>query len=196
MVLSPMTSTQFPPVASSYPLSFQSTAASLPSLFARRPLFSMACSLFLQNTGVGWVSRMLLRDTRGGTPQKSPLGISMLQTLSCPERGMRRVPRCLRLCADSALSASRRCHLLWRATHHSALATESAALSFHILTNPLTGNPFLFISIQIPRVCGVQSSTPPPSIPSKILQAVEKKNVTHLVSCAPQSASHSCGRGS
>ena len=32
------------------------------------PLFSMACGLFLQNAGVGWASRMLLRDT-GGTPR-------------------------------------------------------------------------------------------------------------------------------
>src|SRR5216683_5823383 len=48
-----MTSTQFPSPATSYPLSFQSTAASLPSFLARRPLFSIACSLFSQNTRGG-----------------------------------------------------------------------------------------------------------------------------------------------
>src|SRR6266851_3254797 len=48
-----MTSTQLPPLATGYPLSFQSTAASLPSFFARRPLFSIACSLFSENTRVG-----------------------------------------------------------------------------------------------------------------------------------------------
>src|SRR5258708_25629895 len=42
--------------ATSYPLSFQSTGASLPSFFTRRPLFSIACSLFLQNTGGGGTS--------------------------------------------------------------------------------------------------------------------------------------------
>jgi hypothetical protein len=31
-----------------------------------RPLFSIACSLFSQNAGAGWASRMLLRDTGGG----------------------------------------------------------------------------------------------------------------------------------
>src|SRR5260370_23360146 len=44
--------------ATSYPLSFQSTAASLPSFFARRPLFSIACSLFSQNTRVGGTSTL------------------------------------------------------------------------------------------------------------------------------------------
>ena len=48
-----MSSTQSHSPATSYPLSFQSTAASLPSLFARRPLFSIACSLFSENTRVG-----------------------------------------------------------------------------------------------------------------------------------------------
>ena len=31
-------------------------------------LFSMTCGLFLQNAGVGWASRMLLRDTGGWVP--------------------------------------------------------------------------------------------------------------------------------
>src|SRR5258708_1492707 len=53
-----MTSTQFHSPATSYPLSFQSAAASLPSLFARRPLFSIACSLFSQNTRVGGTSTL------------------------------------------------------------------------------------------------------------------------------------------
>src|SRR5258708_30572146 len=53
-----MTSTQLPPLAAGYPLSFQSAAASLPSLFARRPLFSIACSLFSQNTRVGGTSTL------------------------------------------------------------------------------------------------------------------------------------------
>src|SRR5260370_39483401 len=53
-----MTSTQSPSPATSYPLSFQSTAASLPSFFARRPLFSIACSLFSQNTRVGGTSTL------------------------------------------------------------------------------------------------------------------------------------------
>src|SRR6266404_7342814 len=48
-----MTSTHFPSPATSYPLSFQSAAASLPSVFARRPLFSIACSLFSENTRGG-----------------------------------------------------------------------------------------------------------------------------------------------
>ena len=48
-----MTSTQFPSPSTSYPLSFQSTAASLPSFFARRPLVSITCSLFSENTRVG-----------------------------------------------------------------------------------------------------------------------------------------------
>src|SRR5713101_2890417 len=53
-----MTSTQFPSPATGYPLSFQSTAASLPSLFVRRPLFSITCSLFSQNTRVGGTSTL------------------------------------------------------------------------------------------------------------------------------------------
>ena len=48
-----MTSTHFPSPATSYPLSFQSAAASLPSVFARRPVFSITCSLFSQNTRGG-----------------------------------------------------------------------------------------------------------------------------------------------
>src|SRR5258708_13665961 len=53
-----MISTKSPPPATSYPLSFQSTAASLSSFFARRPLFSIACSLFSQNTRVGGTSTL------------------------------------------------------------------------------------------------------------------------------------------
>src|SRR5713226_2402656 len=48
-----MSSTQTTLPAISYPLSFQSTGASLPSCFTRRPLFSIACSLFSENTRVG-----------------------------------------------------------------------------------------------------------------------------------------------
>src|SRR5216684_2019509 len=51
-----MSSTQTTLPAISYPLSFQSTGASLPSFFTRRPLFSIACSLFLQNTRGGGTS--------------------------------------------------------------------------------------------------------------------------------------------
>src|SRR5712692_1184198 len=64
-----MTSTQFPSPATSYPLSFQSTAASLPSFFTRRPLFSITCSLFSQNT------------RGGGTRQNPPFPINNFQTL-------------------------------------------------------------------------------------------------------------------
>src|SRR5712691_7063475 len=46
-------STQTTLPATSYPLFFQSTGASLPSFFTRRPLFSIACSLFSENTRVG-----------------------------------------------------------------------------------------------------------------------------------------------
>src|SRR6266478_1836619 len=48
-----MSSTQSHSPAASYPLSFQSAGASLPSFFARRPLFSIACSLFSENTRGG-----------------------------------------------------------------------------------------------------------------------------------------------
>lgn len=48
-----MTSTQPDCPATSYPLSFQSTAASLLSVFARRPLFPITCSLFSENTRGG-----------------------------------------------------------------------------------------------------------------------------------------------
>src|SRR6266446_8880794 len=48
-----MSSTQSHSPAASYPLSFQSTAASLSCLFACRPLFSIACSLFSENTRGG-----------------------------------------------------------------------------------------------------------------------------------------------
>src|SRR5260370_7722289 len=53
-----MTSKQFPSPATGYPLSFQSTAASLPSFFARRPVFSITCSLFSENTRVGGTSTL------------------------------------------------------------------------------------------------------------------------------------------
>src|SRR5712664_454033 len=53
-----MSSTQSPSPATSYPLSFQSAAASLSSFFSRRPLFSIACSLFSQNTRVGGTSTL------------------------------------------------------------------------------------------------------------------------------------------
>src|SRR6267143_6198506 len=48
-----MTSTQSHSPAPSYLLSLQSAAASLPSFFARRPLESIACSLFSENTRGG-----------------------------------------------------------------------------------------------------------------------------------------------
>ena len=51
-----MSSTQTTLPATSYPLSFQSTGASLPSFFTRRPLFSIACSLFSENTRGGGTS--------------------------------------------------------------------------------------------------------------------------------------------
>src|SRR5712692_4631159 len=53
---------------------------SLRSFFASRRLFSATCGLFLQNT------------RGGGYAQKLAFRISDFQTLSCPERGMRRVP--------------------------------------------------------------------------------------------------------
>ena len=43
---------------------------SLRSFSHSLPLFSTACRLFSQNAGVGWASRMLLRDTRGGIPPR------------------------------------------------------------------------------------------------------------------------------
>src|SRR5690348_5951862 len=48
-----MTSTRSQTPEYSYPVFFQSTAASLSSFFARRPLFSIACSLFSKNTRGG-----------------------------------------------------------------------------------------------------------------------------------------------
>src|SRR6266404_4236847 len=48
-----MSSTQSHTPAPRYPLSLQSAAASSPSFFARRPLESIACSLFSENTRGG-----------------------------------------------------------------------------------------------------------------------------------------------
>src|ERR1700737_2206334 len=64
-----MTSTQFPPLTTSYPLSFHIVAASLPSFSHFRPLFSITSRLFLQNTG------------GGGTRGNRSFGISSLRTL-------------------------------------------------------------------------------------------------------------------
>jgi hypothetical protein len=64
-----MSSTQFPPAATIYPLSFHKPAASCLSFSHSRPLFSITSSLFGQKRGVG-------------VPfQKPPFGISSLPPL-------------------------------------------------------------------------------------------------------------------
>src|SRR5258708_24370317 len=119
-----MTSTQLPPLAAGYPLSFQSTAASLSSLFARRPLFSIACSLFSENT------------RGGGTSTNLPFGISNFQPLFSVPVCKTVTPAvnpafCPRLGASAAI--------------------DLFPLCFHTLTNPFSRKPFLFTSIQNPR---------------------------------------------
>jgi hypothetical protein len=64
-----MSSRQFPPAATSYPLSFHKPAASCLSFPLSRPLFSITSSLFGQKGGVGIPLR------------KPSFGISSLQTL-------------------------------------------------------------------------------------------------------------------
>src|ERR1700738_3138880 len=64
-----MTSTQFPRLTTSYPLSFHIVAASWPSFSCSRHLFSITSRLFLQNT------------RGGGTPGNRSFGISSLRTL-------------------------------------------------------------------------------------------------------------------
>ena len=122
-----MSSTQTTLPATSYPLSFQSTAASLSSLFARRPLFSIACSLFSENT------------RGGGTSTNLPFGISNFQPLLS-------VPVC-KTVTPSVNPAF--CPRLG-----ASAAIDLLPLCFHTLTNPFSHKPFLFTSIQNPRGCG------------------------------------------
>ncbi len=122
-----MSSTQTTLPATSYPLSFQSTGASLPSFFTRRPLFSIACSLFSENTRVGVPSTNL------------PFGINNFQPLlSVPV--CKTVTPAVNLAFCPRLGAS--------------AAIDLLPLCFHTLTSPFSHKPFLFTSIQNPRGCG------------------------------------------
>src|SRR6266851_9773089 len=121
-------------LATSYPLSFQSTAASLSSLFARRPLFSITCSLFSENT------------RGGGTPTNRSFGINNFQPLFSapvckavtPAFNPAISPRlCAGACPDLVGGA-----------------IDLLPLCFHILTNCFSRNPFLFTIIRIAPGCG------------------------------------------
>src|SRR6202048_530513 len=129
-----MTSTQFPRLTTSYPLSFHIVAASWPSFSCSRHLFSITSRLFLQNT------------RGGGTPGNRSFGISSLRTLFPAP-----VYNSVNAVVPRPLSIRSRLSL---PTTHSPHHPLSLSLCFHHLTNPFSRNPFPFTSIQNPGGVG------------------------------------------
>jgi hypothetical protein len=103
---------------------------SLPSFFARRPVFSITSSLFLQNAGVG-------------VPPQIPLLESATYRLSACKAVNSPVPRRNPFSVSSVP--------LWQIQF-------LFALCFHNLTNPFSRNSRVFTSIQIPRGCALKQS--------------------------------------
>ena len=155
-----MSSTQFPPAATRYPLSFHKPAASCLSFSHSHPLFSITFSLFWQNRGVGIPS------------QKSSFGISGLQPLSSGP-----------VCQQVTSSPDSRPGLP-RVTAHASPVTSSSALCFHILTNPFSRDSIVRRSIQNPRGVGSarRVSTPhraSPYLAITYIQPLQFHAVTH-----------------
>ena len=118
-----MFSTHFPPVATSYPLSFQSTAASCAPSKKPSPLESSKSSLFWQNT-------------RGGVPpQKRPFGINNFQPLSC-------APVC-----NLVTTGAKR--TLIRPSARVSVPSISPATHYSLPTTHLFSSSFVFMTIGV-----------------------------------------------
>jgi hypothetical protein len=134
-----MTSTQFPPAATTYPLSFDTIAASLSLPKKSKSLESGQYSLFAQNTrGVasrrvlrdtqGWASRTRLRDTQAGLNLK----LRAHGSLVTDHESLDFSPLCFH-----------------NVTNRSSQPSICKPLSFHQVTNPFFRNSRIFTSLQI-----------------------------------------------
>jgi hypothetical protein len=183
-----MNSTQFPPAAPTYPLSFDTIAASLSSPKKSKSLESVKYSLFSQNTR-GMVSRTAAK-------LHPPVQLEFLVATS-------HAPAFAYLGALCASVENPSSSLLCfhNVTNRSSQPSICKSLSFHQVTNPFFRNSRIFTSLQIAGGCRGPALQQPRATSLrksfKSFASCGKEECYPLVYRAPSPSHHIlCGRGS